>query len=84
MSWRKCPFQIGRQYRLKRDLLELNHALYKNEIVIFSNESYDPHNGVTRYWFKRQTNNESNAWHVWDEDTDPMQTWGELFEELSK
>jgi hypothetical protein len=75
-----CPFQEGNKYLVKRKISFLNHVLEEGEVVIFSTWAYDPHNGVTRFWFKKMNSEESNAWHVFDSDPGASQVWKEYFD----
>ena len=75
------PFVPGKSYRVKRTIAYLNHTFHENEIVIFSTSAYDPHNGVTRYWFKKNGSKEDNVWHVFDGAPTAMEIWRNYFEE---
>lgn len=66
MSNDDLPFVRGGRYRVLTDLIELGHAFKAGSTVEFLNSSYDPHNGLTRFWFKNDCTDELNAWHVWD------------------
>ena len=78
----ECPFNVGGKYLVKKNLPHLNHVFRQNEIVVFSAHAYDPHDGVTRYWFQKLDSDEKNAWHVFDNNSDPRQTWENYFEEV--
>jgi hypothetical protein len=78
----ECPFNVGEKYRVKENFSYLNHVFHQNEIVVFSSRAYDPHGGVTRHWFQKLDSDEKNAWHVFDNNPDPSQTWEDYFEKV--
>ena len=80
MAWRKCPFIVGQRYLVLRRIQFLNHLLKEGDIVDFVSEGYDAKGGVTRYAFKDSVTGEQNAWHVWDDDPEPIEQWSNLFE----
>jgi hypothetical protein len=65
MSAESISFKKNTKYRVIRDYKELNHDFKKGEVVVFSEDAYDPRLGVHRYWFI-DSNGESQVWHVWD------------------
>lgn len=77
------PFEVGRKYRVLKTYTELNHTLREGEIVVFVTDGYDPHSGVTRFWFRKDGSDEQNVWHVWDNDTERLELWTRLFEPLT-
>ena len=58
----------------------LNHRLSEGMTVVFQEQSYDFHAGVTRFWFSKQDGSESIAWHVFDNDPEPSETWRTYFQ----
>jgi len=72
-------FQIGQQYRVRRDYSFLNHAFHAGEYVIFTASGYSAHEGVTRYWFTSAESGQTNAWHQFDTDGQPADS-NDLFE----
>jgi hypothetical protein len=76
-----CPFSIGKRYQVLADIEEMGHVLKAGVIVVFINSAYDPHNGVTRYWFKNQDSEVMNVWHVWDNDQSATEQWKKFFQE---
>lgn len=83
MSLQECPFKVGQCYRVKKSLSYLNHVFRQEEVVVFADHSYDPHHGITRFWFRKRDTDETNAWHVRDDEPTAFQVWKEHFEELS-
>jgi hypothetical protein len=79
MSWRKCPFVVGKRYQLLQNICFLNHRLTKGDLVVFLRDAYDPHDGVTRFSFKHCDSEETSSWHVWDDDPDPAENWRNYF-----
>jgi hypothetical protein len=77
-----CPFREGQRYRVRRDYLFLNHSFHAGEIVTFSAHGYAAKDGVMRYWFKRADSEETNAWHVFDNQNQEIK-WYEMFDEIS-
>lgn len=79
MASDSCPFEEGRDYRVKRSVAELGHNFIEGEIVRFSDHSYDAKLGVTRFWFRVPDSNEVKAWHVWDTEIDSLSRWQDTF-----
>ncbi len=79
MSWYLCPFEKGHNYRVKRNVAELGHNFIEGEIVRFQDHSYDPKQGVIRFWFQTPSSNETKAWHVWEAETESLSRWGDTF-----
>ena len=77
-----CPFRKGRAYRVIRDDAFLNHRFTSGEEVVFTDSSYTPYDGATRYWFTSVVTGETNAWHVFDSGG-PQIRLTDLFEEIS-
>jgi hypothetical protein len=75
------PFKKGGIYIIKESYLELGHSFEKGQTVTFVERTYDPHSGVSRYWFKLSEDESLNAWHVWDDDEPRIDTWRKIFEE---
>lgn len=75
------PFSIGKRYRVLAKIEELGHDFKAGAIVVFINSAYDPHNGVTRFWFKNEDNEKMNVWHVWDNDQPAAEQWQNYFQE---
>lgn len=65
------------------DTKELGHAFRKGSDVVFVNSAYDPHNGVTRFWFRREGSEELNAWHVWDSGPSAAEQAPRVFTEVT-
>ena len=76
--WRKCPFEVGKKYKVLKSISFLNHHFKEGETVVFETCSYDFHRGVTMFSFTNTDNSESNIWHVFDSAPDP----GDLFREF--
>ncbi len=76
-----CPFRVGSKYRVRRDYSFLNHRFVAGELVEFSSFAYDAKGGVTRYWFKSPGTDETNVWHIFD-NQEPEPEWNDLFEEI--
>jgi hypothetical protein len=79
MPWYSCPFENNRNYRVKYSVAELGHTFKKGEIVRFQGDSYDPKQGVIRFWFQAQDSNEMQAWHVWESEIESLSRWQDLF-----
>ena len=77
----KCPFREACKYRVKRDYSFFNHKFNSGEFVVFMAFGYSPKEGVTRYWFKKIDSEETNAWHVSDNQKADFH-WMDLFEEI--
>jgi hypothetical protein len=75
------PFRVGQQYRVRRDYSFLNHNFCAGEIVTFSAHSYSAKEGVMRFWFKRDNSEETNVWHVFDNQKQEI-SWHEMFDEI--
>jgi hypothetical protein len=82
MSSRTCPFESGKQYLVLKDIEFLNHRFIRGSTVSFQTDAYDAHQGVTRYWFKNVDSDETNIWHVFDDDPDLSETWQQFFKPL--
>jgi hypothetical protein len=74
-----CPFEIGKSYLVLQEISFLNHHFKRGSVVIFKAHGYDFKQGVTRYWFSNTDGNESNAWHVFDNDRKPINDWQTYF-----
>ena len=62
-----------------KDISFLNHYLQRGDVVVFKNHACDFHDGVTRYWFDNLDGSATNAWHVFDNEPDPSETWKDFF-----
>jgi hypothetical protein len=82
MQINDCPFRPGKRYEVRTEIKELGHSFTVGEIVVFSSWAYDPHNGVSRFWFTKEGSNETDAWHVWDTSPPACDQWGAYFREL--
>ena len=82
MSWRTCPFEVGKKYFVILVVVFLNHHLVKGAEVVYKDQSYDFHAGLTRFWFSNADGSETNAWHVFDSDPDPSVTWKSYFQQI--
>jgi hypothetical protein len=76
------PFEVGQRYRVRRDYAFLNHSFRAGEVVVFSTHAYDPHEGLTRYWFRSIDSTDTNVWHVFD-DQEQETHWHEMFEPIN-
>ena len=76
-----CPFISGKKYQVQVNIDELGHMFTAGEIVVFQKSAYDPHNGVTRFWFAKQSGDQMNVWHVWDTDPPASEQWRKYFHE---
>ena len=83
MMANECPFSAGEKYEVLTRIEELGHAFIEGEIVIFKTSAYDPHNGVTRFWFTKDGDVEMNVWHVWDTDLPASEQKMKLFREVN-
>ena len=79
MPSESCPFEEGRLYRVNRTVAELGHNFAEGEIVRFSDHSYDPKLGVTRFRFRGADSDEGKAWHVWDSEMESLSRWEDIF-----
>jgi len=77
------PFIPGVRYRVIANYEELGHKFASGSTVVFVNSAYDPHNGVTRYWFKLEGSDDLNAWHVWDDDPTAAEKYREKFQKCA-
>jgi hypothetical protein len=75
----KFPFEPGQRYRVRSDYKFLNHSFRAGEIVVFKAFGYSVKEGLTRYWFTRDDDSETNAWHVDDEQRQEIH-WHDMFE----
>jgi len=79
MSWYPTPFEKGRVYRAKKDIAEFGHTFATGEDVEFVEDSYDPKQGVIRFWFKNTTTADLKAWHVWEDRVADFEAWKDYF-----
>ena len=82
MMTNKCPFRVGKKYEALTRIEELGHIFDEGEVVVFKTPAYDPHNGVTRFWFTKDGDAEMNVWHVWDTDPPASEQWTKCFREV--
>ena len=76
-----CPFVRGKRYEILKSISELGSNFSTGESFVFKTAAYDPHNGVTRFWFIPETGEEAVIWHVWDSDLPTFEHWEKYFRE---
>jgi hypothetical protein len=79
MMTNECPFSVGKKYESLTRIEELGHIFDECEIMVFRTSAYDPHNGVTRFWFAKDGDAQMNVWHVWDTDPPASEQWTKYF-----
>jgi hypothetical protein len=78
MTWRKCPFEAGRSYRVRKDFRFLMFEFAVGELVQFLNDGYSRYDCATWFVLKRRSNDENCQW--WLSDDSPLESWQEFFE----
>jgi len=81
MTTNDSPFNSGTHYEVQTNIQELGHVFTVGEIVVFKTSAYDPHNGVTRFWFAKEDGTQMNVWHVWDTAPPASKQWTTYFKE---
>jgi hypothetical protein len=75
------PFTKEKKYEVITSISELGHNFKVGEVVVYKTFSYDAHNGVTRFWFAKNEENDLYVWHVWDTDKPAFEQWMKYFKE---
>lgn len=76
-SWRRCPFEVDRKYRVRHDLKVMRDQFVAGEILTYESEAHSVYHGQTGYFF----HDESGADRVFDVADDVQgDDWHDAFE----
>lgn len=78
MTWRKCPFTKGTQYRVKKEVIHGFWVLKAGDMLQYESEDWSRIDGASIYYFRNSASQESVQWWLWDDD--PLESWEEVFE----
>lgn len=78
MTWRDCPFEEGRFYRVKRNFKLLSFDFKSGDRIVFKNQKYNRYDSSTIYNFRNERTGEDMQW--WLHDDMPIESWKDYFE----
>jgi hypothetical protein len=78
--WRKSPFEVGHQYRVRSDFKALRDNFRAGEMLTFERDAYSHYHGYTGYFFSQTGTEQIRVWDIHDGEN--LSCWRELFEEV--
>jgi hypothetical protein len=79
-SWRECPFQAGRKYRVLRSFTCFRGTFTSGEVLEFRFDAWSRIHAVTGYFFQEEDKEVLKAWDL--SDGERLEQWKDLFEEV--
>jgi hypothetical protein len=77
MSWRLCPFKVGRSYIVLQPFTCLLFNFEQGEKFTFIGDGYERYDSTTIYHFRAEDDRQDYQWRLHDDE--PLETWKELF-----
>ena len=80
MESSKCPFEIGKRYRVVQGFKCSVHHFESGQIVEFQSAMHDRFQEYTKYAFRDVLTGELNIWFVSDYEEPASEQWNHYFE----
>jgi hypothetical protein len=78
MSWRPCPFQAGKLYRVKSNFQSLQFQFLEGQLLAYRGQGYSRYDSATIYNFDDAAGRGNFQW--WLSDNEDPGKWKEFFE----
>ena len=77
MSWRTCPFEVGRVYSVLKSFKSLDFEFVPGQKFSFVGHGYNRYDCMTIFNFRSEKDGKPYQW--WLHDDVPLETWKEHF-----
>lgn len=80
MSWRKCPFEKGKHYRLNASFSKSSQDFVQGHLLQFIEEIYSHYDNLTVYAFEDKTAQFKISLEIRDDER--PEDWTSMFDEV--
>jgi hypothetical protein len=77
MTWRSCPFEVGRVYSVVKPFKSLRFEFVAGKKYAFVGDVYNRYDSMTIFNFRSDEDGKNYQW--WLHDEVPLETWREYF-----